>query len=116
MLIETKISFITILKNGIIHVRTKPNVVAEVNDLDDNLSVYNKYLKGEKGLFLIEFTPKGVSSNEAKKKFREPNRRSIKKVEAILVKTNPHRIEVNHYIKFHKPEHPVEIFEEKKEP
>ncbi len=48
MLIETKISFITILKSGIIHVRTKPNVVAEANDLDDNLSVYNKHLKGEK--------------------------------------------------------------------
>lgn len=113
-MIETRISFIEQLDNGVIVVSTKSEVLVEPEDLDENLLVYKSLLKGEKGLFLVILDPKGLSTDATKRKYVSKKRGSFKIAEAILLDALDHRIDINYYIKIHQPEHPVKVFNDKK--
>ena len=111
-MIETRISYIKKLPNGIIRVETKEDVELHPDDLDENFRVYKKLFDttAAKALFLIVCGEGGVSNIESRLKFADPERGKIKKAEAFVVVSLPHRIESNFYKRFNKPNHPVEIF------
>ncbi len=114
--IETRISFITQLENGIIRLEIKPNIELEPEDLDENFEVYKNILgEKEKGLFLIVFDKKGMSNKESRERYANKKRAKIKRAEALVVKTLAHKMESNFYKNFYRPTHPVEIFEEEEE-
>ncbi|MEQ8625904.1 MAG: hypothetical protein RJQ00_01170 [Vicingaceae bacterium] len=110
MKVETRISFIEKLNNGIIRVEIKPDIQLEPEDLDENFITYTQKLKIKHGLFLLVFKPGGESNMEARLKYASAERFKIKKAEAIVIETLAHRLGANFYKKMFKPTHPVKVF------
>lgn len=116
-MLETRISFIEKLANGIIRVQTKEDIVLKPEDLDENYKAYSTFMdvENDKGLFLVIFASNGESNIESRLKFADPTRNKIKKAEALVVGSLYQRIESNFYKSFAKPKHPVQIFNNEKE-
>ena len=115
MKVETRISFIEKLNNGIIRVEIKPDILLEPKDLEENYIAYTQQLDVKNGLFQLVFNPGGEANVEARIKYANKDRSKIKKAEAIVIETLAHRLGANFYKKKFKPTHPVEIFTEEQE-
>ena len=113
--LETRISFITQLENGIIRVEIKPNIELEPEDLDENFEAYVSVLgENKKGLFLIDFDKTGSASKESRERYANKKRANIKLAEALVVKSLAQKLESNFYKNFYRPTHPVEVFMDNK--
>lgn len=112
---ETRISFIELLPSNILRIELKVDIELGLDDLDENLCVYQELLGNKKGYFLVIFEENGRSNLETRSKFANRERAKIKAAEALVISNLAHRIESNHYKNSFKPNHPVKVFSQEKE-
>lgn len=108
--IETNTGFISLVEEGIIRVQGKDKVQIEVEDIDDNLRAFQKLRNNQKTAFLLLFGEEATISKEAREKFANKQRNSMKKAEALVISAPYHRLIANFHIAHFKPEFPTKIF------
>ena len=107
---ETDKVSITVINNGIYRVIVKENVELDLADLDTNYFFLREHIKSDKVPFLIIFRKGSTTAKGALERFKEKGRLDMKKKEAFVLSTLPHRIITNFYMKFSKQNHPTKIF------
>lgn len=101
---------ITILANSIFRILVKEDAILDVTDLDKNYFFFLEHKTEPKALFLIVFS-KGVTTEKgATEKFFESEQMKMKRKEALVLATLPHRIMANLYMRLTKKSHPTKIF------
>jgi hypothetical protein len=108
--LETDKVHITLLDNSVFRILVKEDAKLDVNDLDRNYFFYLEHKTEPKALFLIVFEKGATTEKGATEKFFEKGRMKIKRKEAIVVSTLPHRIMANLYVGLTKRSHPTKIF------
>jgi len=115
LIIETNISIIEELPNGIFKVTIKPNVEVERRDLEESYRILLDLTGGKPSLFLEIFPPSSDATLEAREYFADKKRNKIKKAEAFVVKSLAHRMIAKFHLNFYKPEHIIKIFSNEKD-
>ncbi|MEJ6615897.1 MAG: hypothetical protein QNL61_03185 [Crocinitomicaceae bacterium] len=108
--LETNKVKITLLDNEIFRVLVKENVELEISDLDNNYFFFKEHVSAEKVPFLIIFGKGATTAKGAADTFNGMGSLKMKKKEALVLATLPHRIMANLYLRFSKPTHPTKIF------
>lgn len=108
--LETEKVHITILDNSVFRILVKEDAVLDVADLDKNYLFFLEHKTEPKALFLIIFSKGATSEKGTTEKFFESGRMKIKRKEALVLATLPHRIMANLYLRLTKQSHPTKIF------
>lgn len=107
---ETEKVHVSLLEDDIFRVFIKKDVELDLEDLDNNYFFFKEHIPKQKVPFLIIFSKGATTVKGANERFSEKGRLDIKTKEAFVIKTLPHRIMANLYIRFTKPNHPSKIF------
>ncbi len=110
LIIETNISIIEELPSGIFKITIKPNVEVTPEDLDESHKILMDLTGGKPALFLDIFPPSSDATLEARQRFADKKRNKIKKAEAFVVQSLPHRLIAKFHMNFYKPAHNIRIF------
>ncbi|HCQ30686.1 MAG TPA: hypothetical protein DIU39_10390 [Flavobacteriales bacterium] len=110
LIIETNISIIEELPNGIFKVTIKPGVEVDKKDLEESYRILLDLTGGKPSLFLEIFPPDSDATLEAREYFADKQRNKIKKAEAFIVKSLAHRLVAKFHLNFYKPEHKIKVF------
>ncbi len=108
--LETEKVHISMLGNTIFKIVVKEDARLDVDDLDLNYFFFTKHKTEPRALFLIIFNKGASTEKGATEKFFEKGRMKIKKKEALVLATLPHRIMGNLYMRLSKKSHPTKIF------
>lgn len=102
---------------GILWVRYHKEVDMTAEDAILHIIAVTKLCADKKRPFLIDTrNAKGSYSLEAMRKLaKNPEIVKVRKAQAIIIDSLSNRLLANFYIKFHKPENPIKIFEKEHE-
>jgi hypothetical protein len=114
--IETRISLINRLENGIIRVEMKEGVEVDLAGLKENYEAYQQLIgKDGDALFLIIFNTDTKGNSAVWSKLAEAERSALKRAEAVVIKNLDQDIEASQFKKLYEQGHPIKIFEEEKD-
>lgn len=110
--IETRSCWINLIADNepIVRVEKKSGIETISEDLEEIDRAYEHLIGTQSAKFLIVFQKDCNSDNEFKKRAVGKERSTIKKAEAMIVKSLANRIEADFYINYFKPQHPVAVF------
>lgn len=103
--------------SGILWVCYQKEVDMTPEDAKKHIEAVVKLSGGKKRPFLIDTrNARGSYSVEAMRTLaKNPEIVRVRKAQAIIIDSLPNRLLANFYIKFHKPENPIKIFEKEGE-
>lgn len=112
-LIETRSCYINKVQNtdNILRIEKKLGETIDLDELRDIDRAYESLLQDKKGKFLIVFSEDCSLDKAIKERLASRERSSIKKAEALVIKTLANRLEANFYKRKYQQQHPIEVFE-----
>jgi hypothetical protein len=110
--IELNVATITYLKNQIIELKFKDNIIVTENDAREIDEAYVKLAQNKPFTALIDSRDiRGDLTTEARNFFATDKLvRNLRKGQAIVVNSLANKLLAEFYMKFHKPFDPVKIF------
>jgi hypothetical protein len=114
-MIETKVSWISMLDEDTLRVEFKPDAFVDVEEFQENLRAYKKLITTERVFMLTVANPGAETSVEVRNLFSSPERSSFKYAEALVISSLAQKLMANFVIKVQKPHHPLRFFNDEKD-
>jgi len=114
-MVETKVSYISLIDNDILRIEYKENAMVETADYAENLAVYKKLMKTDR-VYVLTIAGHGASpSLEVRNEFSSKKRSEFKIAEAFVLNSLAHKIIANFVMKVQPPSHPIKFFNNEQE-
>jgi hypothetical protein len=109
-MIETSVSWITLLEPDVLRIEYKSDCFVDVEELNENLAAYRRLMTTEK-VYLLTIANAGAEASPAVRDvFASKERSSWKIAEAFVISSMAQRIVANFVLRVQKPSHILRFF------